>query len=55
MSEDEKVSIEFVSRQLDRVLTRFGAIEDQLTVLTGIYERYSQLFTGECEPCQPTK
>ena len=36
MSQSPKVTPEFLSRQLDRVLTGLGAIEDQITVLTGM-------------------
>ncbi len=46
MTGDEKVSLEFVSRQLDRVLTRLGAIEDQITVLTGMAIRHDGALTG---------
>ena len=33
---EEEVSLEFLAHQLERVLTRLGAIEDQITVLTGM-------------------
>jgi len=42
----EDVSLEFLSRQLDRVLTRLGAIEDQITVLTGMAIRHDGSLTG---------
>jgi hypothetical protein len=42
----EDISIEFVSRQLDRVLTRLGAIEDQITVLTGMAIRHDGALNG---------
>ena len=38
MSQSPKVTLEFLSRQLDRVLTRLGAIEDQITVLRGLLQ-----------------
>jgi hypothetical protein len=40
------VSLEFVSRQLDRVLDRLGAIEDQITVLTGMTMRHDGSLAG---------
>ena len=42
----DEVSIAFVSRQLDRVLTRLGAIEDQITVPTGMAIRHDGALTG---------
>ena len=42
----EDVSLEFLSRQLDRVLTRLGAIEDQITVLTGMAIRHDGSLAG---------
>jgi len=42
----EDVSLEFLARQLERVLTRLGAIEDQITVLTGMAIRYGGALTG---------
>jgi hypothetical protein len=42
----DEVSIQFVSRQLDRVLTRLGAIEDQITVLTGMAIRSDGSLAG---------
>ena len=33
------VALEFVARQLELILTRLGAIEDQITVLTGMVNR----------------
>jgi hypothetical protein len=35
----EEITLEFVARQLDRVLDRIGTVEDQMTVLTGIVMR----------------
>ena len=32
---DEAVTLEFISRQLDRVTDRIGAVENKITVLTG--------------------
>jgi len=32
---DEAVTLEFISRQLDRVTDRIGAVENKVTVLTG--------------------
>jgi len=32
----EPITLEFIARQLDRVLDRLGAMEDQITVLTGM-------------------
>jgi hypothetical protein len=40
------VSLEFGSRQLDRVLDRLGAIEDQITVLTGMAMRHDGSLAG---------
>jgi hypothetical protein len=40
------VSLELVSRQLDRVLDRLGAIEDQITVLTGMTMRHDGSLAG---------
>jgi hypothetical protein len=42
----DDVSIEFVSRQLERVLDRLGAIEDQITVLTGMAMRHDGSLAG---------
>ena len=42
----EKVSLEFLARQLERVLTRLGTIEDQITVLTGMAIRHDGALTG---------
>jgi hypothetical protein len=44
MSQD--VSLEFLARQLERVLSRLGAIEDQITVLTGMAIRHDGALTG---------
>jgi hypothetical protein len=41
-----EVSNEFISHQLDRVLDRLGAIEDQITVLTGMTTRNNGSITG---------
>jgi hypothetical protein len=30
------ITLEFIARQLDRVLDRLGTMEDQITVLTGM-------------------
>ncbi len=46
MSQSPKVTLEFLSRQLDRVLTRLGAIEDQITVLTGMAVRHDGALNG---------
>lgn len=40
------VSLEFVARQLERVLDRLGAIEDQITVLTGMAMRHDGALNG---------
>jgi hypothetical protein len=40
------VSLEFVSRQLGRVPDRLGAIEDQITVLTGMTTRHDGSLAG---------
>lgn len=42
---EEKVSLEFLAHQLERVLTRLGAIEDQITVLTGMAIRHDGALT----------
>jgi hypothetical protein len=42
----QDVSLEFLARQLDRILTRLGAIEDQITVLTGLAIRHDGALTG---------
>jgi hypothetical protein len=39
MSEDEKVSLEFVSRQLDRVLTEMRVIQRDMEMLIRIVTR----------------
>jgi hypothetical protein len=41
-----EVSNEFISHQLDRVLDRLGAIEDQITVLTGMATRNNGSVAG---------
>jgi len=43
---DEKGTLEFLSRQVDRVLDRIGAIEDQITVLTGMTMRVDGAVEG---------
>jgi hypothetical protein len=43
---DEKVTLEFLSRQIDRVLDRIGTIEDQITVLTGMTMRLDGAVEG---------
>jgi hypothetical protein len=40
------VTLDFVTRQLDRVLDRIGAVEDQITVLTGIAIRLDGAVQG---------
>lgn len=42
----DNVDIRLVSRQLERVLTRLGAIEDQITVLTGMAIRHDGSLNG---------
>jgi len=42
----QDVSLEFLARQLERVLSRLGAIEDQITVLTGMAIRHDGALTG---------
>jgi hypothetical protein len=42
----EEITLEFVARQLDRVLDRVGTVEDQITVLTGIAMRLDGSFEG---------
>jgi hypothetical protein len=39
------VSLEFLARQLERVVTRLGAIEDQITVLAGMAIRHDHAST----------
>ncbi len=46
MSQSSKVTLEFLSRQLERVLTGLGAIEDQITVLTGMAARHDGALNG---------
>jgi hypothetical protein len=41
-----EVSLEFLSRQLERVLDRLGGLEDQVTVLTGMAMRHDGALTG---------
>ena len=42
----EEVSLAFLGRQLERVLDRLGAIEDQITVLTGMAIRHDGSLAG---------
>jgi hypothetical protein len=42
----QDVSLEFLARQLERVLSRLGSIEDQITVLTGMAIRHDGALTG---------
>ena len=42
----EEVTLEFLAKQLDKVLDRQGAMEDQITVLTGITMRLEGQMTG---------
>ena len=39
MTEPENATLEFLARQLERVLSGLGAIEEQVTVLTGMMTR----------------
>lgn len=41
-----EASLDFIQRQLERVLDRLGAIEDQITVLTGMAIRHDGSLTG---------
>jgi len=42
----DTVTLEFLARQLERILTRLGAIEDQITVLTGMAIRHDGALDG---------
>ena len=42
----EGITLEFLARQLDRVLDRIGTMEDQITVLTGIVMRLEGSLQG---------
>ncbi len=42
----EDISLEFLARQLERILTRLGVMEDQITVLTGMAIRHDGALTG---------
>jgi hypothetical protein len=42
----EDVSLEFLAGQGERVLSRLGAIDDQITVLTGMAIRHDGALTG---------
>ena len=42
----DNVDLNWIARQLERVLTRLGAIEDQITVLTGKAIRHDGALTG---------
>ena len=46
MSQSPKVTLEFLSRQLDWVLTRLGAIEDQMTVIAGMAAPHDGALNG---------
>jgi hypothetical protein len=35
----EEITLNFIAKQLDRVLDRIGTVEDHITVLTGIAMR----------------
>jgi hypothetical protein len=40
------VSLDFLASQLERVLNRLGAVEDQITVLTGMTKRLGGAVNG---------
>ena len=42
----EEITLEFIARQLERMLDRIGTIEDQITVLTGIAMRLDGSLEG---------
>ena len=42
----DEVSLEFLARQLERILNGLGALEDQITVLTGMAIRHDGALTG---------
>lgn len=42
----DNVDLRLLARQLERVLTRLGAIEDQITVLTGMAIRHDGSLSG---------
>jgi hypothetical protein len=42
----EEVTLEFLAKQLNKVLDRMGAMEDQITVLTGITMRLEGQMAG---------
>jgi hypothetical protein len=42
----DKRGIEFLARQSERILTRLGAIEAQITVLTGMAIRHDGALNG---------
>jgi hypothetical protein len=47
MTDEEKpVTLEFLARQMDRMLDRLGTMEDQITVLTGIAMRLDGAVEG---------
>lgn len=41
-----EITLEFISRQLDRVLDRLGAMEDQMTVQTATISRLDATMGG---------
>jgi len=41
-----EVTLDFLARQFERVLDRLGAVEDQITVLTGITMRLEGQMAG---------
>jgi len=43
---DEKITLEFIARQMELLLDRMGTMEDQTTVLTGICMRLEGSFQG---------
>ena len=46
MIEETPITLEFVARQLDRVLDRLGTLQDQITILTGICMRLDRAIEG---------
>jgi hypothetical protein len=45
------VSLDFLASQLERVLNRLGAVEDQITVLTGMTIRLDGAVNGLATEC----
>jgi hypothetical protein len=43
---NEPVTLEFLGRQMERLQDRFGSMEDQMTVLTGIVMRMDSTIRG---------